>query len=111
MLLCFFVTQKSSKVLIVTTYELFVLVKYYRSSMLFRKAFAGATVHDMFNWLAVLILLPVEWLSGMLQQQLLDMFHQLILKTQHYKLIVKVPFELIFLSFLEGANLPMCTLN
>ncbi|CAD5123258.1 DgyrCDS11614 [Dimorphilus gyrociliatus] len=30
----------------------------------FRRAFAGATVHDMFNWLAVLILLPIEWLSG-----------------------------------------------
>nr|KAG5704489.1 hypothetical protein BaRGS_003800 [Batillaria attramentaria] len=26
----------------------------------FRRAFAGATVHDMFNWLAVLILLPLE---------------------------------------------------
>ena len=26
----------------------------------FRRAFAGATVHDMFNWLTVLVLLPVE---------------------------------------------------
>ncbi len=26
----------------------------------FQRAFAGATVHDLFNWLAVLILLPVE---------------------------------------------------
>ena len=26
----------------------------------FRRAFAGATVLDMFNWLAVLILLPIE---------------------------------------------------
>ncbi|XP_052785127.1 sodium-dependent phosphate transport protein 2B-like [Mya arenaria] len=26
----------------------------------FRRAFAGATVHDMFNWMAVLVLLPVE---------------------------------------------------
>ncbi|KAJ8302417.1 hypothetical protein KUTeg_018813 [Tegillarca granosa] len=26
----------------------------------FRKAFGGATVHDMFNWLSVLILLPLE---------------------------------------------------
>lgn len=26
----------------------------------FRRAFGGATVHDMFNWLAVLLLLPVE---------------------------------------------------
>lgn len=30
----------------------------------FRRAFAGATVHDMFNWLAVLVLLPIEWLSS-----------------------------------------------
>jgi len=30
----------------------------------FRRAFAGATVHDMFNWLTVIILLPLEWISG-----------------------------------------------
>ncbi|XP_013389066.1 sodium-dependent phosphate transport protein 2B [Lingula anatina] len=30
----------------------------------FRRAFAGATVHDMFNWLCVLVLLPVEAVSG-----------------------------------------------
>lgn len=30
----------------------------------FRRAFAGATVHDMFNWLSVLILLPLEMASG-----------------------------------------------
>ena len=32
----------------------------------FRRAFAGATVHDLFNWLSVLILLPVEIVSGYL---------------------------------------------
>lgn len=32
----------------------------------FRRAFAGATVHDMFNWLTVLVLLPVEIVSGYL---------------------------------------------
>lgn len=26
----------------------------------FRRAFAAATVHDMFNWLSVIVLLPVE---------------------------------------------------
>ncbi|XP_052063020.1 sodium-dependent phosphate transport protein 2B-like [Mytilus californianus] len=26
----------------------------------FRKAFGGATVHDMFNWLTVIVLLPIE---------------------------------------------------
>ena len=30
----------------------------------FRRAFAGATVHDMFNWLSVIILLPLEVLTG-----------------------------------------------
>ncbi|WAR19519.1 NPT2B-like protein [Mya arenaria] len=30
----------------------------------FRRAFAGATVHDAFNWLSVLILLPLEVATG-----------------------------------------------
>lgn len=32
----------------------------------FRRAFAGATVHDFFNWLAVLLLLPLELATGYL---------------------------------------------
>jgi sodium-dependent phosphate cotransporter len=32
----------------------------------FQRAFAGATVHDFFNWLAVLILLPLEMATGYL---------------------------------------------
>lgn len=32
----------------------------------FRRAFGGATVHDMFNWLSVLILLPLEVVTGYL---------------------------------------------
>ncbi len=32
----------------------------------FQRAFAGATVHDFFNWLAVLILLPLELATGFL---------------------------------------------
>lgn len=32
----------------------------------FRRAFAGATVHDIFNWLSVIILLPIEAASGYL---------------------------------------------
>lgn len=32
----------------------------------FRRAFAGATVHDMFNFLSVLVLLPLELASGYL---------------------------------------------
>ncbi len=30
----------------------------------FRRAFAGATVHDMFNWMSVIVLLPLEVLTG-----------------------------------------------
>lgn len=34
----------------------------------FERAFAGATVHDMFNFLSVLVLLPIEIASGMLER-------------------------------------------
>ncbi|KAK2908680.1 hypothetical protein Q8A67_004517 [Cirrhinus molitorella] len=34
----------------------------------FRRAFAGATVHDFFNWLSVLVLLPVEIATGYLEK-------------------------------------------
>ena len=30
----------------------------------FRRAFAGATVHDVFNWLAVVVFLPIEIITG-----------------------------------------------
>uniref|UniRef100_A0AAY4BIB3 Sodium-dependent phosphate transport protein 2A n=1 Tax=Denticeps clupeoides TaxID=299321 RepID=A0AAY4BIB3_9TELE len=33
----------------------------------FKRAFAGATVHDCFNWLSVLVLLPLEASSGLLR--------------------------------------------
>lgn len=33
----------------------------------FRRAFAAATVHDMFNWLTVIVLLPTEVLTGYLE--------------------------------------------
>ncbi|XP_056328177.1 sodium-dependent phosphate transport protein 2A isoform X2 [Danio aesculapii] len=32
----------------------------------FKRAFAGATIHDCFNWLSVLVLLPLEVFSGLL---------------------------------------------
>lgn len=38
----------------------------------FRRAFAGATVHDMFNWMSVIVLLPLEVVSGLLK---LHYFH------------------------------------
>jgi solute carrier family 34 (sodium-dependent phosphate cotransporter) len=34
----------------------------------FRRAFAAATVHDFFNLMAVLVLLPIELLTGMLSE-------------------------------------------
>jgi sodium-dependent phosphate cotransporter len=34
----------------------------------FQRAFAGATIHDFFNWMAVLILLPVEMATGFLEK-------------------------------------------
>ncbi|ESO94277.1 hypothetical protein LOTGIDRAFT_232514 [Lottia gigantea] len=34
----------------------------------FRRAFSGATVHDVFNWLTVLVLLPLEVTTGCLYQ-------------------------------------------
>lgn len=32
----------------------------------FRRAFAGATIHDMFNWLTVIVFLPIEVITGYL---------------------------------------------
>ncbi|KAM9796732.1 sodium-dependent phosphate transport protein 2B-like [Syngnathus typhle] len=34
----------------------------------FRRAFAGATVHDFFNWLSVLVLLPLEMATKVLEK-------------------------------------------
>ena len=39
----------------------------YRHFILACRAFAGATVHDIFNLLSVLILLPLEVVSGYLE--------------------------------------------
>ncbi|XP_048023232.1 sodium-dependent phosphate transport protein 2A [Megalobrama amblycephala] len=33
----------------------------------FKRAFAGATVHDCFNWLSVLVLLPLEAITGVMR--------------------------------------------
>nr|XP_023693442.1 sodium-dependent phosphate transport protein 2B [Paramormyrops kingsleyae]XP_023693443.1 sodium-dependent phosphate transport protein 2B [Paramormyrops kingsleyae]XP_023693444.1 sodium-dependent phosphate transport protein 2B [Paramormyrops kingsleyae] len=44
----------------------------------FRRAFGGATVHDFFNWLSVLVLLPLEVASGFLYKLtklIIDSFH------------------------------------
>jgi len=34
----------------------------------FRRAFSAAIVHDFFNWLTVLVLLPIEWISGEMRE-------------------------------------------
>ncbi|XP_071502414.1 sodium-dependent phosphate transport protein 2C-like [Diadema antillarum] len=44
----------------------------------FRRAFGGATVHDMFNWLCVICLLPLEAATGylyLLTSKIVDSFH------------------------------------
>jgi sodium-dependent phosphate cotransporter len=41
----------------------------------FKRAFAGATVHDMFNWLAVIILLPIEVATGIYIHFVLCLFY------------------------------------
>ncbi|XP_077157606.1 sodium-dependent phosphate transport protein 2B [Paroedura picta] len=44
----------------------------------FRRAFAGATVHDFFNWLSVFVLLPLEVASGylfLLTSVIVESFH------------------------------------
>uniref|UniRef100_A0A672HZK4 Sodium-dependent phosphate transport protein 2B n=1 Tax=Salarias fasciatus TaxID=181472 RepID=A0A672HZK4_SALFA len=47
----------------------------------FRRAFAGATVHDFFNWLSVLILLPLEVATGVLYKLTLLIIESFNLET------------------------------
>ncbi len=49
----------------------------------FRRAFAGATVHDMFNWLSVIVLLPVEVATGRLSLKCVSMSHHIIKYMMH----------------------------
>ncbi|XP_053408232.1 sodium-dependent phosphate transport protein 2B-like [Mercenaria mercenaria] len=52
----------------------------------FRRTFAGATVHDMFNWLTVVVfLLPLEWATGLIS----------ILATHAVKSLNSVQFDLL----------------
>ncbi|MBZ3875178.1 Sodium-dependent phosphate transport protein 2B [Sciurus carolinensis] len=46
----------------------------------FRRAFAGATVHDFFNWLCVLVLLPLEAAT-----HYLEILTNLVVDTFHFK--------------------------
>ena len=46
--------------------------------MSFIRAFAGATVHDIFNLLSVLILLPIEVVTGYLEKMTLAIVESLL---------------------------------
>ncbi|XP_075399707.1 sodium-dependent phosphate transport protein 2B [Tenrec ecaudatus] len=46
----------------------------------FRRAFAGATVHDFFNWLSVLVLLPLEAAT-----HYLELLTNLVVESFHFK--------------------------
>uniref|UniRef100_A0A668AMQ7 Sodium-dependent phosphate transport protein 2A n=1 Tax=Myripristis murdjan TaxID=586833 RepID=A0A668AMQ7_9TELE len=47
----------------------------------FERAFAGATVHDCFNWLSVLVLLPLEAVTGLLRHLSQAVVDALLLRT------------------------------
>lgn len=73
----------------------------------FRLAFAGATVHDMFNYLSVLVLLPIEVISGAFDYPLLYKISEAITnnivgaKAVKFNSPIKVilsPFTKLFLS-------------
>ncbi|GFN93047.1 sodium-dependent phosphate transport protein 2b [Plakobranchus ocellatus] len=52
----------------------------------FRRAFSGATVHDMFNWCAVLVLLPLEVATGYLYHMTGAMVRSLQLQGEDIKI-------------------------
>ncbi|XP_006824138.1 sodium-dependent phosphate transport protein 2B-like [Saccoglossus kowalevskii] len=56
----------------------------------FRRAFAGATVHDMFNWLSVIVLLPLELITSYLYR-----LTDLIVKSLHLETNEEVEVELL----------------
>ena len=47
----------------------------------FRRAFAGAVLHDLFNWLSVIVFLPLEVASGYLHRLTGEIIDSLSLKT------------------------------
>ncbi|CAG5120964.1 unnamed protein product [Candidula unifasciata] len=51
----------------------------------FRRAFSGAVVHDVFNWLTVLILLPLEYFTGYLYHLTKAIVSSLSLETMKAK--------------------------
>jgi len=49
-----------------TITNLLVSLGHIRQGQEFRRAFAAATIHDVFNWIAVLVLFPLELMTGYL---------------------------------------------
>lgn len=59
----------------------------------FRRAFSGAVVHDVFNWLTVLLLLPLEYCTGYLYhftQIIVDSFNMEDMKAKKQDLLKKL---------------------
>ena len=55
----------------------------------FRRAFGGATIHDMFNWLSVIILLPLEVASG---------------KWKHFWGVSRISFTYLMITYIMRAS-------
>ena len=59
----------------------------------FRRAFAGAVVHDIFNWLSVLVFLPLEVITGYLRHltgEIIDVLDLTQKKGTNQKLLKKL---------------------
>ena len=69
----------------------------------FRRAFAGAVVHDIFNWLSVLVFLPLEVVSGYLRHltgEIINVLHLSESKKTNQKLlkVVTEPFTKLIIQ-------------
>ena len=69
----------------------------------FRRAFAGAVVHDIFNWLSVLVFLPLEVISGYLRRltgEIIKVLHLTESKKTNQKLlkVVTEPFTKLIIQ-------------
>ena len=49
-----------------------------RNNEEFKRAFSASTIHDFFNWLAVLIILPLEIMTGILEKLSLTVANMLV---------------------------------
>uniref|UniRef100_A0A8C2N915 Sodium-dependent phosphate transport protein 2B n=1 Tax=Capra hircus TaxID=9925 RepID=A0A8C2N915_CAPHI len=72
----------------------------------FRRAFAGATVHDFFNWLSVLVLLPLEAATGYLER-----LTNLVVESFHFKNGEEAPELLKLIIQLDKSILNQIAMN